>query len=377
MRILHNFTLTVALLAGCADGSPGELESAVAVADAGESSLASDDEDGGVPANGTCDGSGECGDWQWKGFLDTVRRNHSAIALDSERILVVGGYRGSDDDEWNQLHLPTEIFDVKSGKSSPGPRLNHGRISSDLFRLDNGDVLAFGSAPSVERYDGDTWSIDAEFPFDVVVGAFRVADDRWLVTGDRGQFAFWEPGETPTVISPLPEEPMYALVFPGRPGEVLIISWTDLGDGEPPFELERNAWRWSEGELEAHSGVDSVFEDYPVHQVHRLSDGKIFIFGSMDVDNPMPQTYAYDPTTDQFSRGPDATLFNRRVFDVSDGRVFLSGPDLWLEPETMSVTPAQPVGPGPKVSVGCAFYSVGGVPDDGRVTYLSDVAACR
>lgn len=68
------------------------------------------------------------------GNMIESRYNHSAVKLKDGRIFIAGG----------TLLDSTEVFDVKTGKSTKGPKMSHERSNPLLFLLKNGNVLIFG-----------------------------------------------------------------------------------------------------------------------------------------------------------------------------------------------------------------------------------------
>lgn len=85
--------------------------------------------------------------------LNSQRRECAAIMLDSNRLLVVGGYDGS------HFLNTTEILDLKANQFAAGPRMNIRRAAPAIAMMKTGHVLvvggknAFGCLESTEVLD--------------------------------------------------------------------------------------------------------------------------------------------------------------------------------------------------------------------------------
>ena len=88
------------------------------------------------------------------GNMIESRYNHSAVKLKDGRIFIAGG----------TLLDSTEVFDVKTGKSTKGPKMSHERANPLLFLLKNGNVLilgqmTFSSTNKIDVYNPTTNTI--------------------------------------------------------------------------------------------------------------------------------------------------------------------------------------------------------------------------
>jgi hypothetical protein len=85
------------------------------------------------------------------GDLTTPRHKHAAVVLKDGTVLIVGG---SGEGDFSQQYNTSEIFDPKTSKFRPGPKMSGARFKlPDAVELPSGEVLVAGSDPTVELYD--------------------------------------------------------------------------------------------------------------------------------------------------------------------------------------------------------------------------------
>ena len=317
-----------------------------------------------------------CATWSTHAGLQRPRADHSALVLRSGEVLVGGGV-----DDMGFV-LPTELYDPVSHTSKLSFSFERGRRRPSLFELDNGDLLAFGDEPSVERFDGQRWSVVATFPFERIENAYRLRNGDWLVEGRRGRFAFWDGSQAPTVAPELARKPLASVIFPGADDDVIVVSWPERSPGAdyeicPTLDVE--GFRYSGSGYTSLPDVPNVFDaGNTVHSVHVLPDGRVFIFGGNNCDDWTRKTYVYDPATAVFARGPDIALDGgAHALSLPDGRVLLNGGASYhLELESLAVSERQPGIIGALVAVGCSTYALGGSTEIGSTHALTDVSSC-
>ena len=92
------------------------------------------------------------GRWSATSALRDARTKHAAVRLPDGRVMVVGG---AADRETRTRLATTELYDPRTGRFTPGPRLRSGRykLPGAFVALADGRVLVAGDAPEVELLD--------------------------------------------------------------------------------------------------------------------------------------------------------------------------------------------------------------------------------
>lgn len=89
------------------------------------------------------------------GPMGTARHKHAAVLLRDGRVLVVGGSSGRD---WDGRFASTELYQPRSRRFAPGPRMSTRRfkLADAVVRLADGRVVVAGGAESVEVFSPGT-----------------------------------------------------------------------------------------------------------------------------------------------------------------------------------------------------------------------------
>jgi hypothetical protein len=144
------------------------------------------------------------------GAMGTARTSHAAAALPDGRVLVTGGLIPVGSGPATTDAATTEIFDPASGTFSPGndmtvPRFNHSAVA-----LDDGRVLVLGgnNRRSAEVYDPGTGDFTAVEDMESVRGnghqAVKLLDGRVLVVG--GDTGVVQPTASAEVFDPATDQ---------------------------------------------------------------------------------------------------------------------------------------------------------------------------
>lgn len=86
-----------------------------------------------------------------QGSLSQKRHKHDTILLDENRLWVVGG---SDERDAAGSYSSTELIDIRSGKTTPGPQLRQNRfkLRGTVIKHENGVVSVLGGGSKVEVF---------------------------------------------------------------------------------------------------------------------------------------------------------------------------------------------------------------------------------
>ena len=100
--------------------------------------------------------------WTATGNMDSIRFSHTATLLDNGKVLIIGGWNGGFLD-----YKSTLLYDPASGTFTHGPDMKYGRSSHTATKLNNGKILIVGgysgisgNTSVVEIYDPATNTIE-------------------------------------------------------------------------------------------------------------------------------------------------------------------------------------------------------------------------
>jgi hypothetical protein len=125
---------------------------------------------------------------------EVPRAAHTATLLADGRVLLAGGCT-ADSCELEARGAMTELFDPRTSRFEPGPRLLRPRVGHGAARLPDGSVLVFGgwdeggTTASAERWRPGTSAFRPAAPLGAARGSFTATilrDGRILVVGGTG-----------------------------------------------------------------------------------------------------------------------------------------------------------------------------------------------
>jgi hypothetical protein len=127
------------------------------------------------------------------GSMGTARGRHAAAVLPDGRVLITGGLVPDNPAPATIDSKTTEIFDPSSGTFTPGPDMSVARFNHSAIALDDGRVLVLGGnhLSSAELYDPASNTFSAAGAMNAVHGlghqAVKLLDGKVLVLGgDQG-----------------------------------------------------------------------------------------------------------------------------------------------------------------------------------------------
>ncbi len=126
------------------------------------------------------------------GSMGTARGRHAAAALADGRVLITGGLVPVGAGPTTIESKTTEIFDPASGTFTPGPDMSVARFNHSAIALDDGRVLVLGGnhLSSAEIYDPVSNTFSPAGAMNAVHGlghrAVRLSDGKVLVLGGDG-----------------------------------------------------------------------------------------------------------------------------------------------------------------------------------------------
>ena len=240
--------------------------------------------------------------WRVVGSLDDARTDHTAVLLDSGRVLVAGGLNST----VASALASSEEFDPDSETWTPVGDLAQARWDHASVRIDGGDVIVAGGTKarnahlsSVERYDptAKTWTtIDPMIDVRTRALATVLPDTKVLVPGGG--------------------------YYCGGPFHSCTLAECEL------FDPEDGTWE-STGELNDHRW------DYGLAN---LPDGRVLVAGGAyyqaGTHGVLASAEIYDPDTEVWSR-TGAMTTRRAYFGMArllDGRVLVAGGQYHLAP---------------------------------------------
>ncbi|MEX2621608.1 MAG: kelch repeat-containing protein, partial [Egibacteraceae bacterium] len=232
------------------------------------------------------------GQWEDTGSLSGPRSHHSATLLPDGRVLVAGGFAGSND----QL-ATAEVYDPDTGQWTLVDEMTEGRARHLAVTLDDDRVLVTGGGglDSTEIFDPatDTWEttgamVDARSNFAGDV----LADGRVMVAGGGGHVTraaeIYDPatGEWTAVASMLADRdnPQGAALDDGR---FLMISGIGAGKSAEVYDPDTDEWTAS-----------LMINDRWTALLGTLPDSTVLVAGGADGGS---YAEVYDPDTNDWT----------------------------------------------------------------------------
>lgn len=273
--------------------------------------------------------------------LGIARSAHTATTLLDGRVLVTGGFAGS------EAGLDsTEIFDPTFESFTPGPDLLEARLAHTATRLNDGRVLIVGGLDngrylaSAELYDPTTDAFNETGPLhDARSGhaAVLLADGRVLIVGGVGagwtflaSAEIYDPDSgifTPTGSMQTARESHTATVL--ADGRVLVVGGHTGQRRALEILASAEVYDLASGSFEV---VGSLNTARHKHDAVLLADGRVLILGGADARDEQGQFASaelFDPRTRTFA--PTAAMHFTRYkiqgtsLRLPDGRVAVLG----------------------------------------------------
>ena len=225
------------------------------------------------------------GTWKPTGSLNSARNNHSATLLSNGKVLVTGGYDGS-----NVLDS-SEIYDPVAGTWTTTGSLITGRVLASATSLPNGQVLVTGGQEesggyldSAELYNpaSGTWSATAS------MSTARVWHTATLLTGGK------------------------VLVTGGQDGSNVILASAEL------YDPVAGTW----------TSTGSLGTVRELHTATRLADGRVLVVGGQKAYNDLlASSEIYDPVAGTWSSTGSLTTAreSHTATLLNDGQVLVTG----------------------------------------------------
>jgi hypothetical protein len=308
--------------------------------------------------------------FQATGDMGTQRVAHTATLLANGKVLVTGGFNGTD------VLATAELFDPATGTFTPTGAMTTARFSHTATLLANGEVLVTGGSPNLSdlsTHDSRTATLRAKGRvlatgasdntddlataelFDPATGTFTatgtmsegrsehtatlLADGKVLLAGgaadnvaelyDPATGAFTATGE---------------LIVGGRwgctatllnDGTVLIAGGRDSEDVYDAFPLnDAELFNPTTGTFTATGAMTQFRYD---HTASLLNNGQVLLTGGFN-GNPVPDAELFDPTTGSFSRtgfmGTPRAQHTAALLE--DGTVLVAGGFSYIAPGSFS-----------------------------------------
>ena len=234
------------------------------------------------------------GSWVATAAMKAPRWGHTATLLSDGRVLVAGGYLGSD-----ARSASVELYDpVKKAWSKTGD-MTRGRGGHSATLLSDGRVLVVGGGLEDASGEGGPRSPSAEL-YDPRTGT-------WTATGSMRDA---RTGFTATLLSD---------------GRVLVAGGDAGFTSVELYEPRTGRWTPTEDMAEGRMG----------HTATRLADGRVLVTGGCACSDPgqgeLRSTELYDPIAGTWSGAGEmrsARIFHEAVL-LHDGRVLVGTDDLW------------------------------------------------
>lgn len=323
------------------------------------------------------------------GDMGTERAAHTATLLQNGKVLITGGFNGT------EVLATTELFDPTTGTFTPTGAMTTTRFSHTATLLANGKVLVTGGSPNLS----DLGSHDSQ-------PASLLTKGRWLAMGGSGNSddlvtaELFDPATGTFTATGAMSEPRTehtatllangkVLLAGGTAGNVAELfdpatgSFTATGDLVVAGRWGCTATLLKDGTVLIAGGRDSenVFDAFPLndaelfnpatgtftatgamtqfryeHAAASLNNGQVLLNGGFN-GNPVPDAELFDPTTRTFSRtgfmgtpraDHTATLLDDGTVLVAGGFSFFapgsfSSAEIF-DPKTNVFTPTGPMG---------------------------------
>lgn len=273
--------------------------------------------------------------------LAVARSAHTATTLLDGRVLVTGGFAGSEAGLGS-----TELFDPATEKFAQGPTLLHARLAHTATRLNDGRVLIVGGLDngrylsSAELYDPTTDTFAETGPLLEARsghGAVLLEDGQVLIVGGVGagwtflaSAEIYDPARgtfAPTGSMQTARESHTATLL--ADGRVLVVG----GHSGQRRALEiLAAAEIYDPARSAFQAVGSLRLARHKHDAVLLADGRVLILGGADARDEQGQLASaelFDPATGAFEPTADMNLTRYKIQGTSlrlpDGRVAVLG----------------------------------------------------
>ena len=181
--------------------------------------------------------------WRMIGVLKTARRQHSAGFIDEHRILVVGGRR----QDYSTL-TDAEIFDLRTGLSTPAAEFPYAINGSTLIASFSGDLVVVGGRTGgknserraeVYAYDArnDEWVLNSALAQAITgVSGLRLWDRRIVIAGGANKDSPLQPANEVQLenigkwklISPMTTPRTDAVMAQWTENRILVIGGTHI-----------------------------------------------------------------------------------------------------------------------------------------------------
>ncbi|MBK9504513.1 MAG: T9SS type A sorting domain-containing protein [Chitinophagales bacterium] len=102
--------------------------------------------------------------WTPTGDMDSIRFSHTATLLDNGKVLIIGGWNGGFLD-----YKSTLLYDPASGTFTHGPDMKYGRSGHTATKLNNGKILIVGGYSNIS---GNTTVVEIYDPVTNTLGEF-------------------------------------------------------------------------------------------------------------------------------------------------------------------------------------------------------------
>jgi hypothetical protein len=254
--------------------------------------------------------------WTAAGALPAPRDEHQAIRLDGDRVLVVGGVEGANEDEaalWDPIH----------GSWSTEQIPPHPTHKGSLMGTGDGRALAIGGWDDVNsretkaalRDERGKWA-SLDLPFARTVAASPLASGQILALDGNGHSATFDGRAWAPARDAAPATGgFYGAILLLADGKVLVVQSQLRESFAQIFDPATRAWT-AVASLQKHFDARSASPD--IAGLLLLSDKRVLILDAME-------TLIWNEKTDQMTSIPTAVSFESAYALLADDKLMIAG----------------------------------------------------